>query len=253
MRSAVFFILSLALHIGALLYPLSFAVPARERLIPVTIVAAERAPIGALDVLKSGAGKASDSLQSAPPRPLAQPIARRLFDDLPTTPDPPSELDATAPNESPIALVSEVSQAAKINSRTVFGSAPNALARYGGNVGGSTQGGGRGAGSGSGRGKAAGGIVLSQARLNETPRPVYPESARREGLEGRVLLRVLVDDRGRAKTVEINTSSGNEVLDRAAAEAIKRWRFYPARYGDRAVESWVKIPIEFALANANAR
>jgi protein TonB len=47
--------------------------------------------------------------------------------------------------------------------------------------------------------------------------------------------------------VEINRSSGNDTLDRAAAEAIKRWRFSPARFGDKAVESWVKIPIEFRL------
>jgi protein TonB len=41
-------------------------------------------------------------------------------------------------------------------------------------------------------------------------------------------------------------------LDRAAAEAIKRWRFHPARYGDKAVESWLRIPIEFRLADAKS-
>jgi periplasmic protein TonB len=65
-----------------------------------------------------------------------------------------------------------------------------------------------------------------------------------------VLLRVLVDDQGRSKQVEINSSSGSDALDRAAAEAIKRWRFHPARYGDQAVESWLRIPIEFTLAEA---
>ena len=66
-----------------------------------------------------------------------------------------------------------------------------------------------------------------------------------------MLLRVLIDDQGRAKKVEVNTSSGSELLDRAAAEAIKRWRFHPARYGDKPVESWIRIPIEFRLAGAN--
>ncbi|HEX2931804.1 MAG TPA: energy transducer TonB [Candidatus Binatia bacterium] len=51
----------------------------------------------------------------------------------------------------------------------------------------------------------------------------------------------------------MNTSSGSEALDRAAAEAIKRWRFHPARYGDKAVESWLRIPIEFRLADAQTR
>ena len=102
------------------------------------------------------------------------------------------------------------------------------------------------------QGSSGNGTASTQARYRDTPRPDYPESARREGREGRVLLRVLVDDQGRSKQVEINSSSGSEALDRAAAEAIKRWRFHPARYGDKPVESWLRIPIEFRLADAKS-
>jgi protein TonB len=109
-----------------------------------------------------------------------------------------------------------------------------------------------GAGSGSGQGSSGNGIVVIQARYRDTPKPKYPESARREGREGRVLLRVLVDNQGRSKHVEINSSSGSDVLDRAAAETIGRWRFDPARYGDQPVESWLRIPIEFRLADAKS-
>ncbi len=111
---------------------------------------------------------------------------------------------------------------------------------------------GRGSGNGNGSGSFGAGIALTQARYRETPRPDYPESARRDGREGRVLLRVLVDDQGRSKQVEINNSSGSDALDRAAAEAIKRWRFHPARHGDKPVESWLRIPIEFRLADAKS-
>ena len=83
-----------------------------------------------------------------------------------------------------------------------------------------------------------------------SPKPEYPDSARREGKEGRVVLRVLVDEEGKSKSVEVNDSSGSETLDRAAAEVIKRWRFSPARYGNKSVESWVKIPIDFRLTDA---
>ena len=107
-------------------------------------------------------------------------------------------------------------------------------------------------GNGSGQGIAKNGIVMTQARYRDTPRPDYPESARREGHEGRVLLRVLVDDHGRIKSVEISNSSGSAALDHAAAEAIRRWRFHPARYGDRPVESWLRIPIEFRLTDAKS-
>lgn len=110
---------------------------------------------------------------------------------------------------------------------------------------------GSGTGSGSASTSASRGATLTQARYHEAPRPAYPESARRAGQEGRVLLRVLVDEGGRSKRVEINSSSGSEALDRAAAEAIRRWRFEPARYGDQPIESWLRIPIEFRLTDAS--
>lgn len=91
---------------------------------------------------------------------------------------------------------------------------------------------------------------LVKAAYRTTTKPDYPERARREGKEGRVLLHVLVDEEGRSKIVAVDTSSGSDVLDQAAREAIKKWRFSPARQGEKAVESWVKIPIDFRLTEA---
>ena len=65
-----------------------------------------------------------------------------------------------------------------------------------------------------------------------------------------MLLRVLVDEKGRTKAIEVNQSSGHDLLDRAATEAIKKWRFVPAHAGTKPVETWVKVPIEFQLSNA---
>jgi protein TonB len=47
--------------------------------------------------------------------------------------------------------------------------------------------------------------------------------------------------------VEIRTSSGVERLDRAALDAVRRWRFVPARQGDTPVDAWVLVPIRFSL------
>ena len=79
------------------------------------------------------------------------------------------------------------------------------------------------------------------------PAPRYPPLARRTRQEGKVVLGVLVDTGGGASQIEVRNSSGSEVLDEAALDAVKRWRFVPARRGDQPVAAWVLIPINFTL------
>jgi len=82
----------------------------------------------------------------------------------------------------------------------------------------------------------------------DNPPPPYPAASRRNGEQGRVLLRVLVNVHGRAENVQVRDSSGHRRLDEAALDTVKRWRFVPAKRGDRAVEEWVLIPVSFRLA-----
>jgi protein TonB len=77
--------------------------------------------------------------------------------------------------------------------------------------------------------------------------PSYPASARRLGIEGTALLSVLVDTNGRVGEVVVKQSAGHPDLDRAAADAVRRWRFDPARHGAAAVAMWVELPVEFHL------
>ena len=86
------------------------------------------------------------------------------------------------------------------------------------------------------------------AYLNNPP-PVYPEAAQEKGWEGTVILSVLVQPDGKAKTVEIKTSSGRKILDQAATQTVQRWTFVPARKGETPVEGWVEVPIDFRLSN----
>lgn len=79
------------------------------------------------------------------------------------------------------------------------------------------------------------------------PAPAYPRASRDLGEEGRVLLRVQVNEEGRALQVLVDASSGYARLDRAAREAVAQWRFVPARQGQQAVSGWVKVPIVFEL------
>jgi len=86
-----------------------------------------------------------------------------------------------------------------------------------------------------------------QADYLANPPPAYPRRARRDGIEGTVTLKVLVTAAGTPGRVEVETSSGSRVLDRAALDAVKAWRFVPARRGDEAVDAWVRVPVAFRL------
>ena len=66
-------------------------------------------------------------------------------------------------------------------------------------------------------------------------------------MEGTVILKVLVSREGRVLNIEIARSSGYELLDRAANDAVKSWRFVPARRGDSPIDEWVQVPVAFQL------
>ncbi|WP_068804044.1 energy transducer TonB [Thauera phenolivorans] len=98
---------------------------------------------------------------------------------------------------------------------------------------------------------AAAGPTVTAARFDaaylRNPAPAYPPLSRRLREEGKVLLKVRVSADGSARTVEVDQSSGSERLDRAAREAVARWRFVPARRGEQPVEATVLVPIIFKL------
>jgi len=87
----------------------------------------------------------------------------------------------------------------------------------------------------------------SNANYLNNPKPVYPGVARRRHWEGLVVLRVYVTADGRCGEVSVQRSSGHDVLDEAALNAVKKWRFVPAKRGDVAQASWVTVPIQFQL------
>lgn len=94
-------------------------------------------------------------------------------------------------------------------------------------------------------------LPVTQPRFNadylDNPKPPYPGTSRRMGEEGEVRLRVHVTPAGTAQQVEVYRSSGFPRLDQAALDAVKQWRFIPARQGDQPVPAWVIVPIQFSL------
>jgi protein TonB len=85
------------------------------------------------------------------------------------------------------------------------------------------------------------------ANYLKNPRPAYPELAQRRGWEGEVLLRVRVSPEGRPVTISVQKSSGRDLLDTAAIEAVRGWSFVPAHLGAQPTAGWVTVPIVFHL------
>lgn len=88
---------------------------------------------------------------------------------------------------------------------------------------------------------------LFNAAYLRNPAPVYPAIARRSGDQGTVMLKVLVNPEGAPVRVELDQSSGSKPLDSAALDAVKGWRFVPARRGAQNIEGWVRVPVVFKL------
>lgn len=81
---------------------------------------------------------------------------------------------------------------------------------------------------------------------DQNPAPSYPPEALRVGEGGTVVLSVEVGADGRPGNIEFARRSGSRELDRAAREAVAKWRFEPAMRDGEAVASTVEVPVEFS-------
>lgn len=84
-------------------------------------------------------------------------------------------------------------------------------------------------------------------RYADNAPPVYPSQARRNGMEGAVILSVEVLPDGAVGDLRVKRTSGHPILDSAAIEAVKAWRFHPATRLGKPVTSRVEIPVRFSL------
>jgi protein TonB len=92
----------------------------------------------------------------------------------------------------------------------------------------------------------------SAAYLNN-PSPPYPAISKRLGEQGRVVVRVLIDDKGFPQQAELQATSGHTRLDQAAVNAVMSWRYVPGRKAGKAQSMWFNVPITFDLKTAQDR
>lgn len=79
--------------------------------------------------------------------------------------------------------------------------------------------------------------------------PEYPDIGRRAGLQGTVILLVVVEADGRIGTIEVIRSPDQRWgFDLAAINAVKRWRYRPALMNERPVAAYIQVMVEFSLA-----
>lgn len=260
MKFAACFILSAALHVAVLALPVSQNEAERQQAFPVTIVALSEPRRAQAPAPKPPLRNASTTLRrpKAPPteaiadvkpkapeeepvvapaaevRPAAKPVQTAWAGEAP-------KADEKRKAKDPMPLIAEAENPAPgpraAIDRTLFSTLHPAR-----EIGVSEN------DEGERRRKEQGSAPLVAARYAYNPPPEYPDSARREGSYGLVLLSVLVDPEGNPEKVEIHQTSGVRSLDEAAMKRVKDWRFHPARQGGRPVQSWVKIPIVFQLS-----
>ncbi|MBU2895732.1 energy transducer TonB [Vibrio hepatarius] len=93
-------------------------------------------------------------------------------------------------------------------------------------------------------------VVNTAPKFKSRPvAPIYPDSAKRFGREGEVIVSIELDDKGNKTRISIIHSSGYHSLDRAALAAVDKWQFVAYKKNDRPVASQVTIPIRFSLGN----
>ena len=210
----------------------------------VELIAAAGSPIPAAAKAASATPSAA-ATAAIPPKPAPhRPEPARPAEPLPAAASAPQAVQQQksarqndAASEVPVAAAQPAAVAPSAGpagqgaDRT---SAPVSVARAGG-------------GGAQGSGPVGAGAVLTQARPNylHNPPPTYPPLAKRRGLTGSVVLKVLVGREGVAKELAVRSSSGHAVLDQAALATVSGWRFSPARRGEVSVESWVDVPIRF--------
>lgn len=78
-----------------------------------------------------------------------------------------------------------------------------------------------------------------------SPKPKYPDLAQQAGIEGQVVIKVLVDRQGRV--TELLHVTSTPIFDDAAEKALRTWRFRPALIGHHPVPAWVVVPVRFVM------
>jgi TonB family protein len=88
---------------------------------------------------------------------------------------------------------------------------------------------------------------VQATKLISQVKPVYPESAQRQGIEGTVLLRAVIARDGSLLSIGVMNTLADPELASAATDAVKQWRYEPTLLNGEPVEVVTTISVNFHL------
>ena len=94
------------------------------------------------------------------------------------------------------------------------------------------------------------GASLELGKLISRVEPVYPEDAERQRIEGVVKLHIIIDRDGNIQNID--QMSGPPLLEAAAANAVRQWKYKPTSLGGQPVEAGVDVTATFRLQTTHA-
>ncbi len=77
--------------------------------------------------------------------------------------------------------------------------------------------------------------------------PEYPPIARKAGVEGKVILQIVIDEQGNVLTADVVFAQPSGIFEEAAIKAIMQWKFKPAKQRDKPIKVRMAWPMEFSL------
>ena len=95
------------------------------------------------------------------------------------------------------------------------------------------------------------GVEFPPQHMPGNQMPIYPLGALGSSLQGRVTLRAEVLTNGVVGKILLKQSSGAQILDAAAYETVRHWRFQPAQRNGQPVVAWMTVPIEYRPQTLN--
>jgi protein TonB len=86
---------------------------------------------------------------------------------------------------------------------------------------------------------------VSQAMILKKVQPVYPEEARRNRIEGSVVMQAIIDENG--NVIELKLVSGDPQLASAALDAVRKWKYRPYLLNSKPVQLETLVTVNFEL------